>query len=242
MFTPGLEQLLHTIRPGARPAGRATFPYNLPEGAARRSGTEAAHEWLRRCVDTHFEGSTAAVAVEANLALFLVVRWENQQVAYANLQALWCELPLDKFVSSTGSAHRYLRLDYDLGALGPLLKEPQPHVHVEADGEPRFPVPTAIGNDVVGWFLDFVYRNFFYEDWIFWVEALWDGFCLERGRPNHWQRLVQVFDQSAVGILDADAQLQQDLRDLKIQVLQARRTIFPLVIPNARSLLFAHDL
>ena len=139
-----------------------------------------------------FGGDVERVAVEENLALFLVVPVEPGTIQYAKRQALWTDVPLTSFVRGAGHQQEYLRLDYDLSAVGPLLKEPQPHVHVEADGEPRFPVPVA-GDDLVGWFLDFVYRNFFYDVWILWAEGVWQDWCAARDRPNRWARLKEAF-------------------------------------------------
>lgn len=163
-------------------------------------------------------------------------------IEYANLQALWADAPLAEFVEGAGRDHRYLRADYDMSALGPLLKEPQPHVHVEGDGEPRFPVPVAAADDVVGWFLDFVYRNFFYEDWILWAESAWDAWCDAHGRPNRWARLVQAFKQSRVRIIEGDPGLAQDLRDLKRCLLDERRRLFPLAVSRSRIELSSHEV
>jgi len=187
MFTASLEQLVHTVGSGRR-TGRVVFPAGLAEGSARRKADEPAHAWLRRCAEPF--GGIERVALEENLAIFMVVHLHETKITYANLQALWAEIPLARFVEGAGAAmHRYLRLDYDLAALGPLLKEPVPHVHVEADGEPRFPIP-APASDIVGWFLDFVYRNFFYDHWIVWAELAWDDWCRERTLPNRWPRLI----------------------------------------------------
>jgi hypothetical protein len=242
MFTPGLEQVLRTIHPGARPAGRVTFPLSLSEGGARRSASEPANAWLRRSVEEGFDGQMGRVAVEDNLALFLVIRWSGRAIEYANLQALWADAPLSRFV--TGAAehdHRYLRLDYDMTALGPLLKEPLPHVHVEGEGEPRFPLPSSAADDVVGWFLDFVYRNFFYDHWIVWAEVAWDDWCRERSRPNRWPRLVQAFNQSAVRLIEADEALKQDLREMKRCIREGRLKLFPLLASRSTGELFSHE-
>ncbi|MFT3768167.1 MAG: hypothetical protein QM820_22175 [Minicystis sp.] len=181
------------------------------------------------------------MAVEENLALFLVVRWNDRLIEYANLQALWADVPLARFADGAGGhEHRYLRLDYDMSALGPLLKEPQPHLHVEADGEPRFPVPVST-DDIVGWFLDFVYRNFFYEDWLLWAEIAWDDWCRSRARDNRWPRLVQAFNQSAVRIIESNEDLAQDLRELKRCLQHQRRQLFPLSVSRARIELLSHE-
>ncbi len=242
MFTPGLEQVLRTIHPGARPRGRATFPPNLPEGGAHRSAGEPAHAWLKRCVNACFGGELARVAVEDNLALFLVIRWRDGAIEYANLQAIWTDVPLSRFIDGEAAHdHRYLRLDYDAAALGPLLKESLPHVHIEGKGEPRFPLPASASGDVVGWFLDFVYRNFFYDHWIVWAELAWDDWCGQRDRPNQWIRLVEAFKQSAVRLIEADEALARDLRDLKRCLLEGRQELFPLKASLSRCELFSHE-
>lgn len=237
MFTPALEQLVYTIR-GARRTGRVAFPRGVADGSVKRKADEPAHAWLRRCAKAC--GGVEHLALEENLVIFMLLHMQDKKISYANLQALWVKVPITSFIQGTGvEMHRYLRLDHDLGALGPLLKEPVPHVHIEADGEPRFPVPVPAG-DVVSWFLDFVYRNFFYDHWIAWAEQAWDDWCLERGRPNRWQRLVQAFDQSAVRIIEADADLRADLAELKRCLLARRKTIFPFEVDPVQAELFSH--
>lgn len=237
MFTPALEQLVHTIG-SARRTGRIAFPPGLAEGTARRKSHEPAHVWLRRCAEEF--GSVEHVALEENLAIFMIVRLHDMKITYANLQAFWAEVPVASFVRGAGAdVHRYLRLDHDLAALGPLLKEPVPHVHVEADGEPRFPVP-APARDLVGWFLDFVYRNFFYDQWIVWAELAWDDWCRERARLNRWPRLVNAFNQSAVRVIQADTDLRDDVIQLKQCLLTKRKTLFPFEVDSTLAELFGH--
>lgn len=239
MFTTRLDQLIHTIR-GARRSGRVTFPPGLAEGAAWRRAGEPAHLWMGRCIEE--VGGVERVAVEDNLALLLVVRVNEGMLEYANLQALWADVPIAKFVASDGTAsHRYLRADHDTSALGPLLKESLPHVHIEADGEPRFPVHLSGARDLVGWFLEFVYRNFFYEDWIAWAEVAWDDWCVETNRTNRWQRIVQAFNQSKVGVLEGDPDLREDLKELKRCLRTHRQKLFPMEIDAGRLRLFGHD-
>jgi hypothetical protein len=237
MFTRAVEQLVHIVR-GTGRAGRVAFPPLLTRGSARRKADEAAHAWLRHCAEAF--GGVERVALEENLAIFMVVHLHGTEITYANLQALWSEMPVAKFVEGTGAEmHRYLRLDYDLEALGPLLKEPMPHVHVEADGEPRFPVP-APDCDIVGWFFDFVYRNFFYDHWIVWAEFAWDDWCREHDRPNQWPRLVRAFNQGAFRIIEADPDLRSDVLQLKRCLLEKRKRLFQFEVAPARVELFGH--
>ena len=204
----------------------------------RRRSDEPAHLWLQHCADAF--GGVEYVRLEENLVVFLIVHVAEGKITYANLQALWAKVPISAFVRGDGSQeHRYLRLDHDLKALGPLLKEPQPHVHIEAEGQPRFPVLAPDG-DVVGWFLDFVYRNFFYKDWIVWAEVAWEDWCRERARPNRWERLVQAFGQSQVGVIESDPGLRDDVAQLKRCLAAARRRLFPFAVDVAHIELFGH--
>jgi hypothetical protein len=237
MFTPGLEQLVYTLGI-ARPSARVAFPPAMARGKARRHADETATAWLRRCADEL--GGIEKIVVEENLALLLVVHVVDDKITYANLQALWAAVPLTQYASGDGTErHAYLRLDHDLSALGPLLKEPQPHVHVEADGGPRFPIAAPPG-EVVGWFIDFVYRNFFYDDWIVWAEVAWDDWCRETRRTNRWARLVSAFQQSQTGVIEADTDLREDLAQLKRCLRAERRKLFPYEVDADRATLFCH--
>jgi len=64
MFTPALDQLVHTVGV-ARRTGRVTFPHGLAEGSTRRKTDEPAHAWLRRCAEGL--GGVEQVALEENL-------------------------------------------------------------------------------------------------------------------------------------------------------------------------------
>lgn len=92
----------------------------------------------------------------------------------------------------------------------------------------------------MGWFLDFVYRNFFYDHWIAWAERAWDDGCRERNRPNRWQRLVHAFNQSAVRILEANADLRDDVLQLRQCLRAKRKTIFPFEVDPDHAELFGH--
>ena len=82
--------------------------------------------------------------------------------------------------------------------------------------------------------MDFVYRSFFYGDWILWAETEWDDWCRERNRENRWARLVAAFNQSAVRVLASDADLQRDLEDLRRCLSVQREKFFVLRTDEAR--------
>ena len=153
MFTDELTDILHGMHKKG-PRGTLHFPYGMQ--APFRSATESDRDWLARVCPS--AGATLGLPfqVELNLALFLTVIWDNKKITYANVQALYTEDSLTQFLAKGGMS-RYLRMDYDLQALGPLLKESQPHVHVVAEGSPRFAVPMgAHDGDIIGWFIRIV--------------------------------------------------------------------------------------
>lgn len=253
MYTDGAQQLVHSIR--GRQDRWVTFPAGLRKHDAYRNEGEPAHVWLRRSVDEHVGGDLRLAQVEENLAMFLVLDVRKQGkllcVEYANVQALWTDGPLARFIEETEHLqcgphacripHQYMRLDYDpTGALGPLLKEPQPHVHVEAEGEPRFPVAVSDAEDPVGWFLDFIYRNFFHADWEAWVEKAWTEHYRGTGRrDNPWERIKQAFTDNKIAVLEREH--LDDVRALKKCVFEKRRAMFPFRVPRARCELLSHE-
>ncbi len=68
---------------------------------------------------------------------------------------------------------QYLRLDYDQQQLGPMFKEPAPHIHVVVDGEPRFAACRTSADLPVADFVDFIFRNYRYTEWARWLHEQW---------------------------------------------------------------------
>jgi hypothetical protein len=68
---------------------------------------------------------------------------------------------------------QYLRLDYDQQQLGPMFKEPAPHIHVVVDGEPRFAVCRTSADLPVADFVDFIFLNYRHTEWAGWLHGEW---------------------------------------------------------------------
>ena len=65
----------------------------------------------------------------------------------------------------------YLRLDFDLENLGPLLKEAQPHVHSRPAREPRLNAPLGSGGNVVVDFIEFIFKTYRHAEWHAWAKG-----------------------------------------------------------------------
>lgn len=193
-FSDGVENVFTLLK--AKGEGQSSFPRNWRLEHGRIGAVESVHRWFVRCVDDHLGGDHGRCQVADRLAVFAIVRWRKEMLAYVNCQALVTiggtleDYYLDPYVEA-----QYLRLDYDLGALGAMFREPSPHVHIRPDGEPRFPI-TQTPNVIMDFF-DFIYRNYFHVEWLDWAEALWQKVAVERGLDvATFDRVRDAFDRS----------------------------------------------
>lgn len=210
----GLAYLSSCLDPNRAPEGEATFPPKLDK-LPRRTLGESARAWLRELIGLA-GGRITSIGVEPNLAIAAKVKWRRDRILYyANIQILRTSATLEDFLASSSddAETQYLRLDFDPNQPGAFLKEPQPHVHVVGEGEPRFPVPELGRECPVGWFIDFVYRNFFYDVWIDYAESLWSAD--KRTEDNRWASLKSLIEKGEIGAIEANALLQDDLQQLK---------------------------
>ncbi len=137
-----------------------------------------------------------ALPVADRLAVFAIVHWRGDTLAYVNCQALvTIGGTLEDYYLDPSVEAQYLRLDYDLGALGAMFREPSPHVHIRPDGEPRFPMTQT--SNVIMDFFDFIYRNYFHAEWLDWAESLWRREATFRGLDvDAFDRVKDAFDRS----------------------------------------------
>ena len=177
-FSDGVDNVLRQLRYGAR-SESSSFPPRWSVAQGRIGAGETIHDWFVRCVDQCLGGNIGPCTVAENIAIFAVLRWHKKTIFYLNCQALvTLDCSLDEFYCDGAKKAQYLRLDYDLDALGAMFREPSPHVHVLPDGEPRFPF-SGSSNAVID-FLDFIYRNYQFEDWFIWAETVWKAEAARR--------------------------------------------------------------
>lgn len=233
-FSRGLDNALWTICPGERPEGSVAFPARLDggQGSLRVKRSEPVDCWLRRCVDAFLDKDVSACAVEDNIALFLVVKWKRLEgkprITYVNGQALIVEGLLKDFYNGASLLSHYLRMDYDPQSLGPMFKEPLPHIHAEdPDGEPRFAVDLRGAGDIVGEFLDFVYRNFAHDLWLAWARQVWERQCARlQLSANPFETIVAAYRTGKPDVLVKNHATH--LQQLKHCLMEQRGQFFPL--------------
>ncbi len=68
---------------------------------------------------------------------------------------------------------QYIRLDYHPNELGDLFSHPLPHIHIDPKGGLRFPFPVSQTGHIIENFIEFLYLNYSYKDWINWAEWVW---------------------------------------------------------------------
>ncbi|WP_437671982.1 hypothetical protein [Sorangium sp. So ce131] len=193
-FSAGVENVCTVLK--AKGENRSSFPRSWQLEHGRIGATESVHKWFVRCVNDHLGGDLGHCQVADRLAVFVVVHWRNDVIAYLNFQALvTVGGTLEDYYLDSSTEAQYLRLDYDMSALGAMFREPLPHVHIRPDGEPRFPMMST--PNVIIDFFDFIYRNYFHSEWIEWAESLWRKEAVFRKLDvDAFDRVKEAFDRS----------------------------------------------
>lgn len=197
------------------------------------------HDWVEFIED---KIELDQCVIEDNLLVLARLEWDGKVIRHASLQAL--ALPGPKGVRTIEGFYlappedrsryqpQYLRVDFDLNNLGPLLKEPQPHVHIRGAHEPRFPV---YGDNVVMDFLDLLYRNYQYDQWLDWVKAVWRD-SPKAGVNDPLPTLISAFKDGKSSVVREHA---NDLRRLRATIREAYTQAWPFTIDPAWRVLFA---
>jgi hypothetical protein len=82
LFSVGVDTLLHAIRPHGRK--RTSYPPTLDGSSARRVSDESLHAWFKRLVDNYCGGEPKRTAIEDNIAVFVILGWDSNNLYYAN--------------------------------------------------------------------------------------------------------------------------------------------------------------
>lgn len=240
MATPisaGLDNVLILLR--QRRGDRSSFPRGFTLEGGRVGKSESIGMWFKRCVDELLGGDVGRCKVEDHLALFAVVHWRDKQtMSHVSCQAVIVQQGIvDHLYRDPGLRAQYLRLDYDLTALGAMFREPTPHVHVHPDGEPRFGLPTS--RNVLMDFLDFVYRNYCYETWLRWATSVWEREARLRGRdPAIIEQVQRAFDTANCAAL---GRFSADLDRMKRAWRAERDALWPHVVPDRETSLLCYE-
>jgi hypothetical protein len=180
-FTNGTDKFLWALSPGNQPDGLADFPANI--GSIHFENSDRTiHQWFSRCVGLlpNNDPEYYSLDDENEIAAFATIKWKDRRLTYVNCQFLILSgMGLSEFLrhgERPNSNAQYLRLDYDETCLGPIFKEPLPHIHSNPMREPRFPLESIISGNMIVDFLSFVFRNYKHDTWLKWTRKRWERF------------------------------------------------------------------
>lgn len=134
------------------------------------------HSWFKSSVN-RAGGDLNQCKIEENLAAFIALRCDGNIIRYASMQLLvTTDATLEDFYERKGKGkHHYFRLDYEPEhRLEEMFRTPLAHIHVNPLGAPRISLSGMGTGNVVIDFFDFLYRNYFYNQWRSWAKDVWD--------------------------------------------------------------------
>lgn len=175
----GAEALLRALQPQG-PNSSGSFPVGLR--APRFSGESALHEWVQELVRQErppeiAPGILVCAAASWGRAFSLpgesVTRYALESAELHAVIATNQEDSTAEAIAEGRSGFQYLRLDYDQRQLGPMFKEPAPHIHIVVDGEPRFAACRTRVDLPISDFVDFIFRNYRHDEWARWLHEQW---------------------------------------------------------------------
>lgn len=198
-FSDALNNVLHAIDPGNRPAAEGCYPRQCQGADLRVSAGELPEAWFKRLVDGPLQGDINTCTIEANLALFLQFGSEKERrFRYLRCQALAVigGTLKNAYSATPGMSMRYLRLEYEADplVLGELFSHPVVHIHSQPQGSPRFALEVVqMSNVVLLDFLDFLYRNFCQTSWNRWATAVWRRSASSPETATHFETIRSYF-------------------------------------------------
>jgi hypothetical protein len=194
------------------------------------------HGWFRRVVREQFDDDPDACVIEPNIAVLADLEVPTGDlIEKASIQVIVTQgESIEDYCMKEDGANQaqYLRLDFDLGCLGPMFKESLPHIHVKPDHEPRFALHTG---HVVAEFIDMIYRNYKHDLWMVWASRVWHDELRRRGRNANtsvFMPVSEAFKASQIGYLISQS---SELKQMKASWRAAREEMFPLQIDSALS-------
>ena len=200
-FSTGLDGVLEALRTYNNQAGESSFPRYTEVGQVRRGNDEPLRSWFTRVCQEIFNDEPERIAMEANIAVIGKLRWrENRQLFYANIQVVVCSCDLATYILDADRDAMYLRLDCDYETLGTPFSHPLPHIHVEGELSPRFPLDGGVSENIVVDFFEFIYRHFVPATWIKWSERVWNE-TFGKSRRELFPRIVKAFADNQFQVL-----------------------------------------
>jgi hypothetical protein len=203
LFSDGVDRLLQAIRPHGRP--RTSYPLTIDGSGSRQEPNESLQGWFRRLVNLHCTGDPKRTAIEDNIAVFVILKWESDRLTYANIQTIWSSIDLEDYYldDNTTAEVVYLRLDFDYQTLGEPFSHPLAHIHLEGESTPRFALDGGNCGNIIVDYLEFLYRNYVPARWHDWARREWNlRYGREyAGRVDPFPIIMDAFRSNQIEIL-----------------------------------------
>jgi hypothetical protein len=201
LFSQGAQNVIEGLTPYTR-AGEQLFPRTWDSAHGAFDSRQSLHEWFVKNVDQ--VGDPSHCQIEPNVAAFMRVEWrEDSQIVAASCQVMVVDGgTLEDYYLDQSYAAQYLRFDYHPHAPGRMFREPMPHVHIRADGEPRFGWPCGSANMVVD-FLEMLYLNYHYGQWLRWARSIWEDVIREcKVKEDPFDRIFGAYQKGEWSLLE----------------------------------------
>jgi hypothetical protein len=228
-FTPGLERVARWFRSVSHgQPGRSSFPPPWsPDDFERKAEDETLREYFERVVDDGLDEELERNAIEESALVLISLSCNDDTLQQLTVEGFVTRGPplLDAYLAD--SPPQYLRFDYDPRAPGPLFKEPQPHLHVEPSGEPRLGVSCPEERSLLAAFFDVLYRNYFQDKWMEWVDDQWERIARRTQDWNlgHLETIAETYSRGNLTALRE--QHGTEFRALKTAVSEELNDFFP---------------
>ena len=235
-LSAGAENVLQRFSAHCRPAGAGYFPIHTLKDVDTRVG-KSLHSWFCRCADA--AGGVPRCCIEDNIGIIGVSKWTEGHMTYLNIQAIVTkDGRLEDFYRNESAVEcQYTRLELNFKTLGPLFKEPLPHIHACHDGPPRYSFAPEGDRVLIARFLEFLYLNYAYDKWLDWAREVWQTRHVSGKDGDTFEPIVQAYNAS-----NSDVLIKRYAKDilklrkaLAVECMNVSRNL-PSISPNARIL------
>jgi hypothetical protein len=222
MFSLGAINAITLLKPRKSPSGTAIFPIlgDWEDVVFRVNSTESLGEWFRRIIgsDERAAQRLDACEITRGLALFGSVTWNEERITFLRLQALVVRTPnensdvLSQLIQGdldNNDRTYYYRLDFEPNQPGALFSHSMPHLHCNPNGEPRVPFQCSSQEFLPNAFLEFIYLNHFYDDWLEWARKV----VTKNGLGNEMEDVIEAFKSG--GIVSRFDELNETVTDVR---------------------------
>jgi hypothetical protein len=179
----GVADFLRVTKPNKNSTGSHKYPKGPWKNVNTRCEEKDLHVWFTKMVDeaaTGFDSPDAAIGnceLMPGLAIFAKFSWEQNILSSCSIQALIApgNTLTEYYLDSNSSEAHYNRLDYSIEERGSIFNHPFPHIHSQPDGPPRFPFPISSESFPPLDFIEFIFLNYYHEEWQKWIETIHDS-------------------------------------------------------------------